>query len=214
MIKIFYVDELNKIPTVRLNAMLKGFPVSIQLELSKYKHHNSLIQTIVGKKLLEHSLYTYGYPGSKLQELKRTKYNKPYIEKCFHFNISHSENSVIIATSDLLNVGIDIEELRDIDIDVFKDYLNPEEYSEILSSKSKVYAFFNLWTKKESILKASGEGLNIPLKDVKITREKAILTDKIWHVKKIVVSEKSIAHLATCTLLTDRKISIEQLRFS
>ena len=90
-------------------------------------------------------------------------YGKPYLksERLF-FNISHSENYLVIATSLNLELGIDIEE-KDIELEyerLKKNVLTKKEYSEI--SIDNKFDFLQIWTRKESVLKAIGKGLLIP----------------------------------------------------
>ena len=65
------------------------------------------------------------------------------------------------------NVGIDVEKAkRDFNArEIAERYFSASECAELLSLPSEVQtqAFFRCWTRKEAFLKASGEGLHIPL---------------------------------------------------
>lgn len=85
--------------------------------------------------------------------------NKPAVNG-INFNLSHSSNYVLIATCPT-QIGIDIEYL-DPNIEfqkIIDEYFSEKETSFILNSKDQVLSFFTLWTRKEALLKATGEGL-------------------------------------------------------
>jgi 4'-phosphopantetheinyl transferase len=91
-----------------------------------------------------------------------------------HFNISHAGEWVLCAISNT-EIGIDIELIQPIDLDIAKYYFSEVEYMDLQRKEGaeKVSYFFDLWTLKESYIKARGMGLSIPLKDfcIRITHE-------------------------------------------
>lgn len=94
------------------------------------------------------------------------KYNKPSIElnPPFFFNISHSGDWVVVI-SHTSEVGVDIEKIQDIDINISSKYFTNLEHQNLLSCKEKdrIQYFFDLWTLKESYIKFVGKGFSIPL---------------------------------------------------
>ncbi|HDR7659974.1 MULTISPECIES: 4'-phosphopantetheinyl transferase family protein [Bacillus] len=94
------------------------------------------------------------------------KYNKPNIalNPPFFFNISHSGDWVVVI-SHTSEVGIDIEKIQDIDINISSKYFTYFEHQNLLSCKEedRIPYFFDLWTLKESYIKFVGKGLSIPL---------------------------------------------------
>lgn len=111
------------------------------------------------------------------------KFGKPYLinNNDFYFNISHSGRWVVGVFSDC-EVGIDIEEIKPIDLSIAENFFSREEYSYLMNVKQneQLLAFYELWTIKESYIKAIGMGLSIPLSDFTIT----INEQKIIHVKE------------------------------
>lgn len=95
----------------------------------------------------------------------------------WQFNVSHSRNLAAIAVSRQDSVGIDLELIdpffpRD---EVAPDILNPEELSDLAAHSPETQAeyFFQLWTSKESLLKACGSGLSLEPRDLHIRLDKA-----------------------------------------
>jgi 4'-phosphopantetheinyl transferase len=92
------------------------------------------------------------------------EYGKPFCNSLddFHFNVSHS-GSWIVCAVDRKPVGIDVEKISTIDLDISKNFFSEEEHSDLLLSKDPWDYFFTLWSLKESYIKFIGKGLSHPL---------------------------------------------------
>jgi 4'-phosphopantetheinyl transferase len=99
------------------------------------------------------------YTGTS--ELKISKYGKPYKDDIY-FNVSHSGKYVIMGLSDDKEIGVDIEEIKEIDKKMYDYVLSDEERRECQSLKD----FFEFWTLKEALAKCVGLGLGIHLKNL------------------------------------------------
>jgi 4'-phosphopantetheinyl transferase len=95
------------------------------------------------------------------------KYNRPYQKENqdLDFNISHSGEWVVCGISDSGRVGIDVEKIKPISLDIAKNYFKGNEYETIVKrdGKEKLSCFFHFWTLKEAYLKAEGSTFLIPL---------------------------------------------------
>lgn len=80
------------------------------------------------------------------------------------FNISHCHKGIACAVMDK-PVGIDIEEIQ-YDADLAKVILSPGELEAVRSADEPAVKFTELWTRKESFLKLTGEGLRDDMKNV------------------------------------------------
>jgi 4'-phosphopantetheinyl transferase len=90
------------------------------------------------------------------------------------FNMAHSGELAVYAFSIGCEIGVDIEEVRDLrDFDQIADrYFCREEALQLRSvvgEKQREEAFFRCWTRKESYLKAIGDGLSVPLDQFQVT---------------------------------------------
>ena len=90
---------------------------------------------------------------------------KPHVrgDDSIHFNISHSHHWWVMAVSRDRDVGIDVEDLqRAIDIDrVAARLFAPEEVAvmQSMQGEERRRAFFRVWTSREAVVKAMGEGI-------------------------------------------------------
>lgn len=80
-------------------------------------------------------------------------------------SVSHSGEFVAVALTEAGAVGVDIEQVRVID----HLALSPELYAPGESAQTDPDAFYTVWTRKESVLKATGIGLELPMTEVRIT---------------------------------------------
>jgi 4'-phosphopantetheinyl transferase len=91
------------------------------------------------------------------------------------FNLSHSENVVLLAVTLGREIGVDVECMRpDLELESiahrFFSAAERESFDRIPLAQ-KCLAFFNCWTRKEAFIKAKGDGLSLPLDqfDVSLT---------------------------------------------
>ena len=89
------------------------------------------------------------------------------------FNLAHCESVALLAVACGTPVGIDVERVRPLpDVgDLVNRFFSGKENSEFqpLPEDQKPLAFFNLWTRKEAWLKATGEGIAHLLAGVEVS---------------------------------------------
>jgi 4'-phosphopantetheinyl transferase len=96
-------------------------------------------------------------------------FGKPRIDRApeFGFNLSHSGNMAVFAFASDCNVGVDVEQIRELSDfeEIIHRYFSIAEIEEFWNVERNLRkdAFFNAWTRKEAYIKAKGEGLSIPL---------------------------------------------------
>ncbi len=101
-------------------------------------------------------------------------HGKPRIDGSdVRFSLSHSGDRVALAVTRDVEVGVDVEVLKpDLDVDLLAgNVLSAEEAAELaaVAPELRVTAFLTYWTRKEAVLKATGEGLAVPLKLLTVT---------------------------------------------
>jgi len=90
-----------------------------------------------------------------------------HAESDITFNISHSGDVALLAFTRRREIGVDVERLRrDFELDsIARRFFSTNEQKELaaLPSEERFEAFFRCWTRKEAYIKATGEGLSLPL---------------------------------------------------
>jgi 4'-phosphopantetheinyl transferase len=106
------------------------------------------------------------------------KHGKPELESRFaesrlQFNLAHCENLALIAVAQGKRIGIDVERIRVLPDagELVTRFFSPRENAAFhaLPAAQQSEAFFNLWTRKEAWLKATGDGISRYLAQVEVT---------------------------------------------
>ncbi|MEX0290249.1 MAG: 4'-phosphopantetheinyl transferase superfamily protein [Flavobacteriaceae bacterium] len=126
-------------------------------------------------------------------QLKFNKYGKPELEANpgLKFNVSHSEDIVILGFSKARLIGVDVERVKPF-ADLLKIAANYFSNSELdrlnlIPSEEQPRAFYRCWTRKESFIKAIGDGLSFPLDKFSVTLDedlKARLIETSWDLSE------------------------------
>lgn len=88
------------------------------------------------------------------------------------FNLSHSVGRALLALTLGCEVGVDIEKVRaDFPyLEIAQQFFTAAEYAALCATAPDLQAqtFFNYWTHKEALIKATGVGLSVPLNQVEV----------------------------------------------
>lgn len=82
------------------------------------------------------------------------------------FNLSHADGRVVLVVAEGCDVGVDVERLdRVVYLEIAHHYFSSDERIALLSLPPALQPrrFLDLWTLKESYIKAKGAGLSLPL---------------------------------------------------
>jgi 4'-phosphopantetheinyl transferase len=89
------------------------------------------------------------------------------------FNLAHSGDLALLAVTRVGPIGVDVEEIREVKEvdDLVARFFSVRESAlfQGLPAAEKPAAFFNLWTRKEALLKATGDGITGGLNRVEVT---------------------------------------------
>jgi 4'-phosphopantetheinyl transferase len=147
-------DELQRAEQFRMEHLRRRYIVA----------HGSL-RTILGRSLnrppetLEFTFSARGKP----------RLNEGEVE----FNLAHSDELGVLAVARGTIVGVDVERIRPMPdgLDIARRFFSAREVAafEPIPESERDEAFFNLWTRKEAWLKATGDGITESLSKVEFT---------------------------------------------
>lgn len=194
-----YYSEIKNEPIKNYEAYLEFLPDSIINRNVKFVRWQDRQANILGKFLLIRWLKNNKYDANVLKEIEFTKYGRPFLPIDIEFNISHSGSYVLCAISKGVRLGVDIEEKKDIDINSFKSVFTEDEFKHIVESSNSIDSFYRLWSVKESVIKADGRGLSIPLKEIHffLNKNTAVIEEKKWFLKELHFNKNYRSYLAT-----------------
>ncbi len=89
--------------------------------------------------------------------------------------------------------------------------MTAEQWVMIRNSSNPLKSFFKFWAIKESIIKADGRGLSVPLNNILITNHIAYYENK-WYLKELAIHENYCANLASS--LENPAINMEYIDIS
>lgn len=119
---------------------------------------------IILRRILGHAL---GLPADRLDFTTNADGKPELANHPLRFNLSASDGWVAVALSDGIDIGIDIERLRMIadSAEMAERFFTPPEARAIgaLADPERSTAFLRCWTRKESLMKALGQGMRAGL---------------------------------------------------
>lgn len=147
--------------------LLRYVPAERQEKIARCGKQEDRRRSLGAGLLLEYGLRSLGcsllplVPGTETVYLVRGAHGKPELSggAGVHFNLSHA-GDYAAAVFDEGEVGIDVEQVRRVNVNVMRRQFTAEENAYL---RSEPDAFLRLWTRKESYCKAVGEGLHLPL---------------------------------------------------
>jgi 4'-phosphopantetheinyl transferase len=99
----------------------------------------------------------------------------PHDASGINFNLSHSGGIALYAFSRRRQIGVDVEQVRsDFDVEpLARRFFSAHEQLQLfdLPSAERVEVFFRCWTRKEAYVKATGDGLSLPLSQFDVSLE-------------------------------------------
>lgn len=165
--KILLDTDIESITPERLRSeLLPQLPQWRREAVQRYRHHAGQREGAAAFLLLQQALrQEYG-----IQDVPPFSYHangKPYLAEFphLHFNLSHCRTAVLCALSSR-PVGVDVERIRTARPDLLRYTMNLDEQQQILSSSHPDLTFTRLWTRKEALLKLTGDGVGSHMHDI------------------------------------------------
>lgn len=138
----------------------------------RFRRPADRMRSIAAELLLARALSDLGLEAPVPLGLSEGPYGKPRLDGRYdiEFNLSHSGRFVVCAVSER-PVGIDIERAADVPMGPLLGELCSDGERAALESYAEAERrerFFLLWTAKESVAKALGLGLSLPLRSIEL----------------------------------------------
>jgi len=191
------LGAITALPLVVVSARVSSFDIS-KLEpclsdIERARAARFRQRDDANRFVLAHSLKRFllsGYLNLPALDLSfgADSYGKPYCQQMGapYFNISHSNDWVVIGVSTMSDIGVDIEFSRDIDRHAIADRVcNLFQLKQFQAAGSTEDMFLCFWTQKEAIAKACGKGISVGLTDISCSghlgsEEVVFLQQRYW----------------------------------
>jgi 4'-phosphopantetheinyl transferase len=190
----------HKLYNTDINSLIEDaqhtIPVSWRLQKEKFVDSSLFYKKILARlmliELIENNFSLFHAPDAALQA-ERLLYSG------ISLNISYSNDLIVVAASSDGLVGIDVEKIVPVGLDLFEKEFTNKEWEQINNAKNKLEWFYVIWTRKESVLKADGRGLNQGLSFFSVTDETVTLPSSPhnWSLASFRFLEDYLVSLAT-----------------
>jgi len=141
------------------------------IRAQRFHFERDRVRFIAGRGLLRTILGRYLDVDPRDLRITPGPHGKPELEgiaTSLSFNLSHSDDLMLLAVTHARAVGIDLELMRDdVPFQTLADYyFEPEDawHLRLLPPAERADKFYDLWTSTEAQLKASGLGLSRGIK--------------------------------------------------
>lgn len=180
-----YSSILSKNETIKANSFL---------------HIDDQKRFIVGKYMLRMILSRLISLAPESIQFKLSDHKKPFVDAEIEFNTAHSGNIVLIAVHKK-SVGIDIEFInRNFEYEgLISDVFSNREKLFINSGPNRSIDFYLLWTRKEALLKATGEGLLDRLQELDCLESIIYRNGIQYYLSSLLLEKEYAASIAHCT---------------
>lgn len=218
-VRLYYIKQPgeNDLAQVKsqTNQWLSELSVLKQTAVRRLLHDNDRMASLLATRILKMCAQQEGLDDFLLSDVRYPDNGKPCWKSnennFFDFNISHSDEMIVVAASKSMSVGVDIEKVRELKRLNFKMVLSAAELDQIQQTP---YLFFDLWSKKEAVVKAADTVGIGRMRDVRLKEDQALLDEKEWYVKKVEIDDQYVTYLATSSPVEEiitREISLSEL---
>ena len=174
MIKILFLAIPDSIDMEVFSALLSRLSPEKQSRISRCIREHDRQRALWADVLVRTTVCsTLGIKNAALVFAKN-EFGKPCLENRprLHFNVSHS-GDVVLCAFDNKPVGVDVEKIKDRGPEIAQRFFSTMEYDWLMrrNETERTECFFDLWTLKESYIKALGKGITKGLRSFTIYPE-------------------------------------------
>lgn len=165
--KVFIGDISGMLSLEMIEKLMPKLTAVRQEKVMRMRQIKGKALSVGAELLLQKALYkSFGIEENLV--IGFGEFKKPFLKSHpeIQFNLSHSGDYVVcVLSSD--PIGIDIQKKIRLNHSLIERYFSEMEKEQWrdLPKHKKEAGFFNLWAGKESYMKYTGQGFNLPLKD-------------------------------------------------
>lgn len=212
-VELSFVKITKEFPDVLFQYYLDKLPFTIREKNKRFLRWQDRYSHLMGRILLLDFANRSGLGPKFLEQITYNKYGKPLSDQ-LNFSISHSAELVVcVCTPVNLSIGVDVEWKRPVELNDFFNTMDDDQWRRIYSDpESPLDKFYLYWVIKESVIKADGRGLSIPLTDVLISKNLAWVkgNQRPWHIEELTLEQEYALAIATNIQLSRENIIIRE----
>ena len=168
--KIEYVVLNEELTFDEVREYAELLPQDRQEKIARYRFEKDKLLSLAAGMLIRRA--------AGESPIRFGEHGKPYAGNGIYFSVSHSGRIAAIAVDDT-EIGLDIEQLPDESrLKIADRFYHPAEREYVGKAEDPRRAFCAIWTRKEAVLKMTGEGISTDLTAFDTTS--APLKDKLY----------------------------------
>jgi 4'-phosphopantetheinyl transferase len=182
-----------------LRRLSEALPPAMHEEALRFVQPVDQARYSLGRHLISRLVAGQTRPADGLQGWRADHYGRPSLPGLPPFNLTHSGQLVALCWRERPEgaaLGLDVERIRPLDLELFGPYMSGEEWDRIAASPEPMELFFHYWTAKEAVMKAEGLGFHLPIEQIALQGHLARVEGRIWHLHPLDLASGYAAHLA------------------
>lgn len=205
MITLCYYN-INELPDGKIPEYLDLLPPFMNHDIMRYHNASDRKTRLMARLMLKNILEQEGR-AQLLLNWQRESGNKPFIQGWESFNISHSGDLVVLAYGSSV-LGVDIEKKDAANYSELMTFFHPAEQDYIAGSGDRADSFYEIWTKKEALLKAEGSGIIKGLNHIDCTRDEIMYQSMNWYFHPVAIHPSYAC--CVCTSAHDENLQLTE----
>ncbi|KRF09962.1 hypothetical protein ASG93_18665 [Paenibacillus sp. Soil787] len=172
--QVFAVHLSEELDRQKFDRMFHQLSREKQSKVRRMLKYDDAVRSLMGELLVKYAIGSMtNLPWHQIR-FGMNAYGKPHLDgtDSVYFNVSHSGDWVVCAI-DSDAVGIDVEKIHSMDMQIALQFFSAAEYEQLMTlpSSHRLAYFFDIWTLKESLIKADGRGLSLALDSFSIHKQ-------------------------------------------
>ncbi|ADL51915.1 4'-phosphopantetheinyl transferase family protein [Clostridium cellulovorans] len=217
MIRVFAINIKEKIGSKEFSTLCKYVSKEKKERINRFLRYEDRVRGLFADLIIRYLIASEYRINNEEIKFIYNEYGKPLIRVLdnVQFNVSHSGDWIVCAIGDS-EVGIDVEKISKFDYDIVKRFFSNIEAEAFLEvpEENRKELFYELWTSKESYIKAVGKGLSIPLNSFSVLNYSVEATkdnvEKIdgWTLKPLNLDEDYKLTMCSKGSLIDENVTL------
>lgn len=208
MIVVKYCD-IDIIDDGFISHYLDLLPAFMRTEILRYRYAADQKARLLSRLMLRESIRDT-VAGDCLNDWRRDENNKPVIDNWNAFNIAHASNLVVFTYTTGETVGIDVEKRKDLEYNDIVGNFHVGEQQYIASAADPLHCFYEIWAKKEALLKAAGIGIINGLSEFSCVEDIVNYRKQSWYLKEVQLHSEYACYL--CSLDSSEHIMVQEFK--
>ena len=157
---LLWVADMRTVPLAEdYERVLQALSAEDAARARRFVFRDDSVRSAVGSLLLAR-IASRAVGAAAVPSIARTEHGKPYVVGYpeVQLSLAHS-GSIVACVSAGEPVGVDVEQVRPIDLADFDSWLTASERRSIATAADPIREFYCVWTAREAFAKRDGRGL-------------------------------------------------------